>query len=99
MNDLVLDARGNLYFTDQSQTGLHDPTRRVYRLGPDGRLDDRLWPSSDFAARESSERKLPVATCRQVTTAVQPKLGPPTDPTMRQAAEGVAGEIGARSTS
>ncbi|MBY4895869.1 SMP-30/gluconolactonase/LRE family protein [Cupriavidus sp. AU9028] len=39
LNDLMFDARGNLYFTDQGQTGLHDPTGRVYRLSPDGRLD------------------------------------------------------------
>jgi hypothetical protein len=28
-----------VYFTDQGQTGLHDPTGRVYRLCTDGRLD------------------------------------------------------------
>jgi len=28
-----------LYFTDQGQTGLHDPTGRVYRLTAGGRLD------------------------------------------------------------
>jgi gluconolactonase len=39
VNDLVFDTQGNLYFTDQGQTGLHDPTGRVYRLAPDGRLD------------------------------------------------------------
>lgn len=39
VNDLVFDSRGNLFFTDQGQTGLHDPTGRVYRLARDGRLD------------------------------------------------------------
>lgn len=39
VNDLVFDAKGNLYFTDQGQTGLHDPTGRVYRLGQEGKLD------------------------------------------------------------
>jgi gluconolactonase len=39
VNDLTFDAAGRLYFTDQGQTGLHDPTGRVYRLGSDGRLD------------------------------------------------------------
>jgi len=39
VNDLVFDAQGNLYFTDQGQTGLHDATGRVYRLAPQGRLD------------------------------------------------------------
>lgn len=39
VNDLVFDSRGNLYFTDQGQTGMHDPTGRVFRLAPDGKLD------------------------------------------------------------
>jgi gluconolactonase len=26
VNDLTFDSQGNLYFTDQGQTGLHDPT-------------------------------------------------------------------------
>lgn len=34
-----MDSRGGVYFTDQGQTGLTDPTGRVYRLGADGRLD------------------------------------------------------------
>jgi gluconolactonase len=32
VNDLFFDARGRMYFTDQGQTGLHDPTGRVYRF-------------------------------------------------------------------
>lgn len=40
VNDLTFDAQDQLYFTDQGQTGLHDPTGRVYRLNPaSGRLD------------------------------------------------------------
>ena len=31
LNDLFFDARGGMYFTDQGQTGMHDPTGRVYR--------------------------------------------------------------------
>ncbi len=38
-NDLIVSRDGDIYFTDQGQTGLHDPTGRVYRLRPDGRLD------------------------------------------------------------
>jgi gluconolactonase len=38
-NDLHLAGNGDIYFTDQGQTGLHDPTGRVYRLKTDGRLD------------------------------------------------------------
>jgi gluconolactonase len=38
-NDLHIAKNGDIYFTDQGQTGLHDPTGRVYRLSTSGRLD------------------------------------------------------------
>lgn len=38
VNDLTFAANGDLYFTDQGQTGLQDPTGRVYRLRPSGEL-------------------------------------------------------------
>jgi len=38
-NDLVFAANGDLYFTDQGETGLHDPTGRLFRLRTDGALD------------------------------------------------------------
>ena len=38
-NDLHIASNGDIYFTDQGQTGLHDPTGRVYRLAANGRLD------------------------------------------------------------
>ena len=38
-NDLHIASHGEIYFTDQGQTGLHDPTGRVYQLSPNGRLD------------------------------------------------------------
>jgi gluconolactonase len=38
-NDLHIASNGDIYFTDQGQTGLHDPTGRVYRLAQNGRLD------------------------------------------------------------
>ena len=38
-NDLHIAANGDIYFTDQGQTGLHDPTGRVYRLRNSGQLD------------------------------------------------------------
>ena len=37
--DLVFDGRGNCYFTSPGNSGMHDPTGRVFRLGVDGRLD------------------------------------------------------------
>lgn len=42
VNDLFFAPSGNLYFTDQGQSGLQDPTGRVFRLRPDGRLDKLL---------------------------------------------------------
>ena len=38
-NDLHVASNGDIYFTDQGQTGLHDPSGRVFRLSPQGRLD------------------------------------------------------------
>ena len=38
-NDLIVDSQNNLYFTDQGQTGITDPTGKVYRLSPSGKLD------------------------------------------------------------
>ncbi|MGI4955058.1 MAG: SMP-30/gluconolactonase/LRE family protein, partial [Janthinobacterium lividum] len=37
VNDLHFALNGNLYFTDQGQTGLHDPTGRLFRVTRDGR--------------------------------------------------------------
>jgi gluconolactonase len=39
VNDLNIAANGDIYFTDQGQTGLHDPSGRVYRLNANGSLD------------------------------------------------------------
>src|SRR6202045_1031926 len=38
-NDLHIASNGDIYFTEQGQTGLHDPTGRVYRLSRQGKLD------------------------------------------------------------
>jgi len=38
-NDLHIANNGDIYFTDQGQTGLHDPTGRVYRLAASGKLE------------------------------------------------------------
>lgn len=66
LNDLIFDSRGNLYFTDQGQTGLHDPTGRLYRLQPDGRLDLLLShvPSPNGVALSPDERVLYLAVTR-----------------------------------
>lgn len=66
VNDLIFDSAGNLYFTDQGQTGLHDPTGRLYRLRPDGRLDMLLSnvPSPNGVALSADERVLFLAVTR-----------------------------------
>jgi gluconolactonase len=66
VNDLVFDAAGNCYFTDQGQTGLHDPSGRVYRLHPDGRLDCIMAnvPSPNGIALDAAGRTLFVAVTR-----------------------------------
>lgn len=66
VNDLVFDSRGNLYFTDQGQSGLHDPSGRVYRLRPGGQLDLLLAnvPSPNGVALSPDERVLYVAVTR-----------------------------------
>ncbi|MES2842324.1 MAG: SMP-30/gluconolactonase/LRE family protein [Pseudomonadota bacterium] len=66
LNDLTFDSQGNLYFTDQGQTGLHDPTGRVYRLSPSGRLDVLLnnVPSPNGIVLSQDEKFLFVAVTR-----------------------------------
>jgi gluconolactonase len=66
INDLVFDTRGNLYFSDQGQTGLHDPTGRLYRLRPDGHLDLLLSnvPSPNGVALSPDERVLYLGVTR-----------------------------------
>ena len=66
LNDLTFDGEGNLYFTDQGQTGLHDPTGRVYRLRPSGQLDLLLAnvPSPNGIVLDPAQRFLFVAATR-----------------------------------
>ncbi len=66
VNDLVFDRRGNLYFTDQGQTGLHDPGGRLYRLRTDGQLDVLLTnvPSPNGVALSPDERVVYLAVTR-----------------------------------
>src|SRR4030095_478233 len=66
VNDLAFDSHGNLYFTDQGQTGMHDPSGRVYRLGRDGKLDVILSnaPSPNGVVLSPDEKFLFVAMTR-----------------------------------
>ncbi len=77
LNDLTFDAQGRLYFTDQGQTGLHDPTGRVYRLDPDARLTCLLAndPSPNGIALDADERTLFVAVTRANQVWRSPLMG------------------------
>jgi gluconolactonase len=67
LNDLVFGADGACYFTDQGQTGMHDPTGRVYRLDAAGRLDCLVAtvPSPNGIVLNNAENRLFVAVTRQ----------------------------------
>lgn len=66
LNDLTFDAAGDCYFTDQGQTGLHDPSGRVYRWRASGHLDCLLSnvPSPNGIALDRSGKVLFVAATR-----------------------------------
>lgn len=66
LNDLTFSSTGDLYFTDQGQTGLHDATGKVYRLTADGRLDCLLSnvPSPNGLVLDLHEAVLYVAVTR-----------------------------------
>jgi len=67
VNDLIFDRQGRLYFTDQGQTGMHDPTGRVYRYDPDREQLDCLLnncPSPNGLVLSPDENVLFVAMTR-----------------------------------
>jgi gluconolactonase len=66
VNDLVFARNGDIYFTDQGQTGLHDPTGRVYRLRTNGTLDLIVGnvPSPNGLVLNGTEHILYVAATR-----------------------------------
>jgi gluconolactonase len=66
VNDLVFAGNGDLYFTDQGMTGLHDPSGRLYRLRTDGRLDCLLdaVPSPNGLALNKAETILYLCVTR-----------------------------------
>lgn len=65
-NDLHIASNGDVYFTDQGQTGLHDPSGRVFRLRTDGRLDCLIanGPSPNGLVLSPDETVLFVAMTR-----------------------------------
>ena len=66
VNDLTFARNGDLYFTDQGQTGIHDPTGRVYRYGADGRLDGLIGngPSPNGIVLDPQDKVMYVAMTR-----------------------------------
>jgi gluconolactonase len=66
VNDLTFDREGNCYFTDQGQTGMHDPSGRVYRLRPNGILDLVIGgvPSPNGVALDATGNVIFVAVTR-----------------------------------
>jgi gluconolactonase len=66
LNDLHFASNGDLYFTDQGQTGIADPTGRVFRLRANGALD-RLAsnvPSPNGITLNSKNNQVYVAVTR-----------------------------------
>jgi gluconolactonase len=65
-NDLVFATNGDLYFTDQGQTGLQDPTGRVFCLRTSGQVDCILdnIPSPNGIVLAPDEKALFVAVTR-----------------------------------
>ncbi|MBO9513229.1 MAG: SMP-30/gluconolactonase/LRE family protein [Variovorax sp.] len=67
VNDLSFASNGDLYFTDQGQSGLHDPSGRVFRLRA-GETEAQLLlggiPSPNGLVPNLEENKLYVAVTR-----------------------------------
>lgn len=66
LNDLTLHADESVIFTDQGQTGLQDPSGRVWRLHRDGRLDRLIstGPSPNGLVLNTAQSHLYVAMTR-----------------------------------
>lgn len=66
LNDLVFASNGDVYFTDQGQTGLHDATGRVWRWTAGGRLERLIAtvPSPNGIVLNLAENQVYVAVTR-----------------------------------
>ncbi len=66
VNDLFFAANGDLYFTDQGDSGLHDPSGRVFQYRSDGSLNCLLdnIPSPNGLVMDPEESQLYVAVTR-----------------------------------
>lgn len=66
LNDLFIACNGDVYFTDQGQSGLQEYSGRVYRLTPEGQLDCLLEniPSPNGLVLDAAEESLLVGVTR-----------------------------------
>lgn len=66
LNDLHFASNGDLYFTDQGQTGIADPTGRVYRMRANGALERLVTniPSPNGITLSTTEKHCYVAVTR-----------------------------------
>ncbi len=66
VNDLFFASNGDMYFTDQGLTGLHDPTGRVFRVRANGEVTCLLdnVPSPNGLVMNRDETVLYVAVTR-----------------------------------
>jgi gluconolactonase len=66
VNDLFFASNGDLYFTDQGLTGLHDPTGRLFRMTPAGAVTCLLdnIPSPNGLVMNLEESQVYVAVTR-----------------------------------
>jgi gluconolactonase len=68
VNDLLFASNGDLYFTDQGESALENPTGRVFRLRSDGRTVDLLMSGlagPNGLALDEARRILYVAITRE----------------------------------
>lgn len=66
LNDLTVSNKGEVFFTDQGLSGLHDPTGRVFRQRADGHVDCLIdnGPSPNGLVLSPDESVLYVAMTR-----------------------------------
>jgi gluconolactonase len=66
VNDLYFASNGDLYFTDQGLTGLHDPSGRVFRMRASGEVDCLIdnVPSPNGLVLSLDEKVLYLAVTR-----------------------------------
>jgi gluconolactonase len=65
-NDLHFAANGDLYFTDQGQTGAADPSGRVFRMKPNGDLQRLISnaPSPNGITTNTTDKQVYLAVTR-----------------------------------